>query len=246
MRIMVAPQKVGVGLATNFATIRNHRPLVAGLTEMDLGERTFIPQMRQALGPSYTVVSDDVGVHSEEIPVAVRTGPLSKVVSSEVLQVSPNIGTKGIGNDRYLAVVRFVHRGRTYTVMNSHTNAVIQNLHTKEMFDNARVKATAKAMKTIEERAQEELADPNVTALWIMGDFNYLPVGDPDLEWTHSPPAMFDRLGMTWRNTRVIYLAWSPGVRRRGEVAVLPPHTALNASDHGWLSGDFRLTPTQT
>jgi hypothetical protein len=27
---------------------------------------------------------------------------------------------------------------------------------------------------------------------------------------------------------------------------VLPPHTALNASDHGWLSGDFRPTPTQT
>jgi hypothetical protein len=245
MRIMVAPQKVGVGLATNFASIKLHRPLAVGLTEMDLGRRSFIPQMRDALGSSYTVVSDDVGVHSQEIPVAILTGPLSSVLSSEVVPISPDIGTKGIGNDRYLAVVRFAYRDHTYVVMHSHTNAVIQNLRTKEMLDNPRVKATAKAMKTIEDRAQEELADPDVTALWIMGDFNYLPVDDPALEWPHSPPAMFRRLGMTWTNTRVIYLAWSSGVHRRGAVEVVAPHTPENASDHGWLSGHFRRSRTR-
>jgi hypothetical protein len=240
VKIMVAPQKVGVGLATNFTTIRLHRPLAVGLTEMDLGQSSFVPQMREALGSSYTVVSHDVGVHSQEIPVGIRTGPLCSVLASETVPISPDVGTKGIGNDRYLAVVRFMYRDRTYVVMHSHTNAVIQNLRTKEMFDNRRVKVTAKAMKTIEDRALEVLADPGVTALWIMGDFNYLPVDDPALEWPHSPPAMFGRLAMTWTNTRVIYLAWSSGVHRRGPVEVIPAHSPQNASDHGWLTGRFR------
>ena len=245
MKILVAPQKVGVGLATNFATIRSLGPLAVGLTEMDHGKSTAVPELREALGSSYDVVSHDVGPHSQEIPVAIRTGPLSRVLSSEVIPISRDIGTEGIGNDRYLAVVRFVYRDRTYTVMHSHTNAVIQNLHTKKMFENPRVEATAKAMGMVEERAQEELSDPDVTALWIMGDFNYLPADDPALEWPHSPPAMFRRLGVTWTNSRVVYLAWSRGVHRRGAVEVLEPHTPRNASDHAWLSGRFRPSGTR-
>jgi hypothetical protein len=241
---MVAPQKVGVGLATNFATIKGQQPLVAGLTEMDLGMRSFVPQMREALGPGYTVVSADVGAHSQEIPIAIRTGPLTRVLASEVVQISPNIGAKGIGNDRYLAQVTFQHRNRTYVVMHTHTNAVIQSHMTLKMLQNPRVKATAAAMQTIENRATTVLANPDVTALWIMGDFNYLPVDDPLIEWKHSPPAMFGRLAMTWTNSRVIYLAWSKGVRRRGDVQVIPAHTAHNASDHGWLVGGFRRVLT--
>lgn len=241
MKIMVAPQKVGVGIPHNLATIKRLQPLVVAFTEMDLGERTFIPHIRTALGPTYEVLSSDVGVHSEEIPVAVRTGPESEVLHFKVTAISPNVGEDGVGNDRYLAVVRFRHRGHTYVVMHTHTDAVIQNLHTGLLLDNPRVEVTAQAMQTIEDEAAAVLADPDVTGLWVMGDFNYLPV-DPSIQWKHSPQAIFDRLGMQRVNNRVIHLAWSQGISERREVTQIMAHTAENASDHAWLVGHFRRT----
>jgi len=245
VKIMVAPQKVGVGLDLNLATVKDRLPLVVGFTEMDLGERSFVPKISDTLGSSYTVVSDaGVGVHSEEIPIAIRNGPTTSVLESKVIRISPKVGTKGIGNDRYLATVRFSHRGRTYVVMHTHTNAVIQSHKTLKMLDNERVDVTAVAMQTIEDRAAKVLRDPAVTALWIMGDFNYLPVQDPQIEWKHSPQQTFARLGMRSTNTRVIYLAWSKGVHRRGGVEVIGPGTTRNASDHAFLVSGFRRAPT--
>ena len=244
MKIMVAPQKVGVGLDVNLATIKERLPLVVGFTEMDLGPHSFVPKIIDTLGSSYTVVSDAAaGVHSQEIPVAIRTGPSTSVIRSQVIQISPDVGTKGTGNDRYLAIVRFRHRDRTYVVMHTHTNAVIQSHKTLELLHNERAKVTAVAMQTIEDRAAAILADTTVTALWIMGDFNYLPVQDPQIEWKHSPQQTFARLGMRSTHTRVIYLAWSKGVHRRGRVEVIGPGTTRNASDHAFLVSGFRRAP---
>lgn len=242
---MVAPQKVGVGLPRNLATIKGLQPLVVAFTEMDLGPRTFIPQVRTALGPTYDVLSSDVGVHSEEIPVAIRTGPRTEVRHFKVVPISPNVGEDGVGNDRYLIVVRFLHHDHTYVVMHTHTDAVIQNLHTGLMFDNPRVDVTARAMQTIEDEAAAVLADPEVAGLWVMGDYNYLPV-DPSIAWKHSPQAMFGRLGMQWVHTRVIYLAWSKGLAERRQVTQIAAHSDENASDHTWLVGHFRRARVTT
>jgi hypothetical protein len=241
MKVMVAPQKVGQGLALNLATILDRRPLVVGLTEMDRGPHSSVPEMRETLGSSYTVVSDaTVGVHSEEIPVAIRNGPATSIMSQKVISISPDVGTKGTGNDRYLAIVKFRHHDRVYGVLHTHTNAVIQSHKTLEMLHNERKRVTAKAMQTIEDKANRFLNDPAVTALWIMGDFNILPVTNPEIEWEHSPQAMFRRLGMKSENTRVIYLAWSKGLHRRGALEVIGAGTPRNASDHAFLVRDFR------
>lgn len=239
MKIMVAPQKVGVGIADNLATIKEQEPLVVAFTEMDLGRRTFLPQVRSTLGPTYEVLSKDIGVHSEEIPVAVRTGPDTEVVRFRVTSISPNVGEDGVGNDRYVVVVRLRHEGRVYVVMHTHTDAVVQNLHTGHLLDNPRVAVTARAMQTIETQAKAVLADPDVTGLWVMGDFNYLPV-DPSIQWKHSPQAMFDRLGLQWIHNRVIYLAWSPRIAVRRAATQIAAHSDENASDHAWLVGHFQ------
>jgi hypothetical protein len=244
MKIVVAPQKVGVGLRTNLSTLKGEFPLVVGFTEMDLGKSSFVPLVRSTLGPAYTVVSEDVGVHSEEIPVAVRTGLLTSITRFQVLPISPDIGTAGVGNDRYLVVVRFRHRLRTYVVMHTHTDAVIQNQHTGKLLDNERVEPTAKAMQTIEDKAAEVLRDPQVAGLVIMGDFNYLQVDD-EIAWEHSPQKMFTRLGMTWDHDRVVYLAWSPGIAPKKPTETIPAHSARNASDHAWLIGHFRRVGSQ-
>jgi hypothetical protein len=245
MKIVVAPQKVGVGIPHNLATIKQLQPLIVGFTEMDLGQRTFVPEVRAALGPTYEVLSKDIGVHSEEIPVAVRTGPDTEVVRFRVIPISPNVGDDGIGNDRYLIVVRLRHKGLVYVVLHTHTDAVIQNLHTGLMFDNPRVAVTAAAMQTIEDEAEAVLADPDVTGLWVMGDFNYLPV-DPSIQWEHSPQAMFDRLGMQWEHNRVVYLAWSKGIAEKRKVTQIAAHSDENASDHAWLVGHFRHEAPET
>jgi hypothetical protein len=144
-----------------------------------------------------------------------------------------------VGNDRYLAVVRFSHKDRGYVVMHTHTDAVIQNQHTGKMLDNERVGPTAKAMQVIEDRARTALEDPGVAGLMIMGDFNYLEVEDA-IAWEHSPQQMFGRLGMTWHSSRVIYLAWSPGLALKQPTETVPPHSTRNAADHAWLLGRFR------
>lgn len=241
MKIMLAPQKVGVGMERNLRSIKAELPLVVGLTEMDLGKRSFVPLMQRTLGPSYEVISTDVGVHSREIPVAIRTGEETSVTSSEVIPISRDVGVKGVGNDRYLAVVRFSHKGRGYVVMHTHTDAVIQNQHTGKLLDNERVGPTAGAMQAIEDRARATLDDAGVAGLMIMGDFNYLEVEDA-IAWEHSPQEMFARLGMTWHSSRVIYLAWSPGLAPKQPTETVPPHSSRNAADHAWLLGRFRST----
>lgn len=244
MKIMVAPQKVGQGLDLNLGTIMDRRPLVVGLTEMDRGSSSSVPDMIERLGSAYTVVSDaTVGVHSEEIPVAIRKGPATSILSQKVISISKDVGTKGTGNDRYLAIVKFRHHDRVYGVLHTHTNAVIQSHKTLEMLHNERKRVTAKAMQTIEDKANEFLKDATVTALWIMGDFNILPA-PPAIEWEHSPQAMFRRLGMKSENTRVIYLAWSKGLHRRGALEVIGAGTPRNASDHAFLVRDFRRART--
>ncbi|MGC4111480.1 MAG: hypothetical protein QM747_13870 [Nocardioides sp.] len=239
MKIVVAPQKVGVGLRTNLATLKSELPLVVGFTEMDLGKKSFVGMVKSTLGSAYTVISEDVGAHSEEIPVAIRTGLLTKVSRFQVLPISPDVGTKGTGNDRYLVVVRFRHKLRTYVLMHTHTDAVIQNQRTGKLLDNERVEPTAKAMALIESKAKEVLDDPAIAGLVIMGDFNYLQVDD-DIAWEHSPQKTFTRLGMTWDRNRVVYLAWSPGLAPKKPTETIAAHSTRNASDHAWLIGHLR------
>lgn len=239
MRVMTAPQKIGVGLEANLRSIRRFGPRVVGFTELDPGSRSILPTVRKVLGRSWQVIARDVGSHSEEVAVAVRTGPFTKVLGVRVEEISPNLPGPGVGNDRYLTTVRLRHYGRVYVVLNVHTNAVVQNLHTGTMRENERKRVTAVAMKTVEERAGAAIADPEVSGVFVLGDFNILPV-EESREWTHSPQATFRRLGMTWANTRVVYLAYSKGVEPSVGVVTIPAHSARNRADHGWLLGTFR------
>jgi hypothetical protein len=244
VKILVAPQKVGTGMPKALASIAHMRPRVAGLTEMDLGKRSLVDQLRHALGKAYRVLAQDLGQHSQEIPVALRVGLFCRLVSYELLPLSPNVGTAGTGNDRWLAIVRFRLLGWVYVVLHTHVNAVIQNHdpkspHFGEMLDNDRVDATAQAMQIIEDQAAAALADPKVGGrVLVTGDLNYLPVRR-SLEWEHSPQAVFRRLGMEWTNSRVIYLAWGAGLHL-STVSMIPAHSPDNPSDHGWILGRVR------
>jgi hypothetical protein len=244
MKVLVAPQKVGTGMPKALASIAHMRPRAAGLTEMDLGKTSKVGQLRKVLGDAYRVLAKDLGQHSQEIPVALRVGLFCRLLSYELLPLSPNVGAAGTGNDRWLAVVRFRLFAWVYVLFHTHVNAVIQNHdpkspHFGEILDNDRVDATAKAMQIIEEQAAAALADPKVGGrVLVTGDLNYLPVMR-SLEWEHSPQAMFRRLDMEWTNSRVIYLAWGPGLHL-STVNMIPAHSPDNPADHGWILGRLR------
>lgn len=240
MRVLVAPQKVGTGMRAAFRSIARIRPRIVGLTELDLGLKSYIGTLSAELGKRYKVLSKDLDQHSQEIPACVRVGLFTKVLSFRLVPLSPNVGTLGVGNDRWLAVVKFRRFSKTYVWLHTHTDARIQNLKTGDMLDNERVRVTAKAFQTIESLLSAALADPDVGGrVLLTGDLNMLPVPRAR-EWEHSPQAIFRRCGMTYRNTRVIYLAWGPGLSLDGQVETIPAHTARNPSDHGWLLGRFR------
>lgn len=236
MRVLVAPQHVGTGMAEAFQSVARRRPRVATFTELDLGPRSFVGQLQAALGKAYTVLSKDLGQHSEEIPVAVR----GKVLEFTLEPLSRNVAGPGTGNDRWLARVVYRPFIRRHVLLHTHTNAVIQSHHTGEMLDNAREHVTVKAMQTFEERLSADLDDPRFGGrVSVTGDFNILPVGPGTpyphaTPWEHGPQEMFQRLGMEWRNSRVIYYACGPGYRLKS-CTVIPPHSAENPSDHGWL-----------
>lgn len=244
MKILVAPQKVGTGMPKALATIARIRPRVAALTEMDLGKRSLIGQLRHALGKRYRVLAKDLGQHSQEIPIALRVGRFCRLVSYKLLPLSPDVGVKGTGNDRWLAIVRWRLFGRAYVLLHTHVNAVIQNHDTKspdfgEMLHNERVPVTADGMQILEDQAAKALADPKVDGRVIVtGDLNYLPVPRAK-EWEHSPQAVFRRLGMKYENSRVVYLAWGPGLRL-ATAEIIAAHSATNPADHGWILGHLR------
>lgn len=244
MKIVCAPQKDGVGLVHNLRNLRAMRARVVGLTEMDAGARSETHLVRRIFGRRYKVLVRDIGGHSEEIPLAVKVGIFCRVLNFRLIRLSRDVGERGVGNDRYLVVVEFRRFGKTYVVLHTHVDAVIQDHHTGRMIQNERTVVTAIAMETIEEQARLAIFDPTVDGVWVMGDLNILPVGPgtefPDVTpWVHSPQAMFERLGMAWDNSRVVYMAWSKKLKRRGQIQIVPAHSHVDRADHGWLVGRF-------
>lgn len=238
MKIMVAPQKVGTALPHNMMSIKRMGLRAVGLTEMDLGARTGIPVVRRILGKNWFISSNDRGQHSQEIPTAVRTGMFCHVLHHKTVALSPNVGTAGVGNDRWLNITYFKRFRKTYVIFMVHTDAVVQSHQTYHMLDNHRTRVTERAMKIIEEEAYHVLHEPDVTGLFILGDFNIIPIGEgKSVSW--GPHMMFERLHMRYDNSRVVYLAWA-GVKLNGVVNEIPAHSDSNWSDHGWLVGDFR------
>ena len=242
MLIMHAPQHIGEHLDANLSAVAGMRPLVAGFTELDPGRRSVMPTARRILS-RYDVLTDDEGTagpHSQEVAVAVRRGRFVKVESSHVIKLAGKVGELGIGNDRYMTVVRFKRFGKRYGYIQTHWMAALQDRATGNV--NVRGNRRAAAMVSAAEKleAQIRVLIAEGRQVIVAGDFNYrLHKGSEFKLWDHSPAAIFERLNMPYRAVGLDWMAWTRGLRLMGFTS-LPAGKAPNLSDHPWLVGRFK------
>lgn len=240
MKIMVAPQKVGTS-TQNGRSIRKVRPRVVGMTEMDNGlNDSLLIAMSAALGRLFQLFAQDLGKHSREVPLYVRISRFCKVVLYKTMPLSDNVGTSGMGNDRWVNIIILKWFGTKWVIMETHLNAGIQSMKSGDLLTSAdaiqREKAYIKSVSLLEVITRSYMDQYNGRVI-LMGDFNMIPKGD-GLSWNFSPAALFRRLDMRWVNDRVIYMAWGKGLNMYRH-KVIPAHSPQNASDHAWIVGWF-------
>lgn len=235
MDVMAAPQKVGRGLRRSLASIKRSGAHVVGLTEMDLGDRDYLPVAQQVLGRMWKVLARDRGEHSREIPILVHLLPWIKIVSHVTVKLSDDIQGKGAGNDRWLNILRIKVWGKLWIIMNIHTNAEVQRVGhiPHDLVQGPRLDAYLKGMKKLERHIADALVEADGRVV-TMGDFNMLDADDGET-WEWSPHQVFSRLGMTWISERVVYVAWGPGLRAVGKPWVTKANTVTNPADHARL-----------
>lgn len=235
MKFMHAPQHVGEFVAHNLDSVRRLNPRSVGFTEMDPGAHSEIPQMRHVLKDYQvcTVANGDLGPHSQEVPIAVRTGPFCKVLGHKVTRISDKAGSTGLGNERYLATARIQRFGLKVAHLQTHLPAGIQDEKTGKMHANVRVPAAEHAVKAIMLELSALISEGYEVVL--SGDWNWRDRGEP---WEFSPLAVAAIHGMSHYDDGLDWMLWTPGLT--GSVKSIPREKGLNKSDHPWLVGRLR------
>lgn len=233
MRFVVAPMKDGTSTESSLRFLRKLRARVYTLTEMDLGQTDNVGLAQRVFGRLYhAYFNRDLGAHSAEIPLLLRRLG-AKVLHFKLIPLSPAVPGGGVGNDRYLSVLRFRVWGRVWTVLGTHIDARIQNHDPKSpvygnFFLNQRWYVTQKAVEIIENEIVE--AKRVSDAILFGGDTNVLPVGE-GLTHPNSPLVMLKRQGFARYYSRVTTVAvW--GSTFRSVPTVYPPGKGGWGSDH--------------
>lgn len=247
LRVMHCPQHMLTAVEHNAHSVNAIKPDTVGFTELDAGPSSGITTLRRVLS-GYRVCTSPPGAgHSQEIPIALRNGSilglvLNRYSSTEVHKISPDVPGPGTGNDRYVTIVRFSRPFYRAAHVATHTNAAIQNRNTGALLNSERTRVTAKAMSLIEEQVHKLINEKRQVV--ITGDFNYRTHTTPGFTlWEHSPQLTFRRLNMHFHEEGLDYVAWTPGLRLRRPVRVIPASTLINASDHPWLVAELTRLP---
>lgn len=256
MKVMQAAQHIHSNVEPNLRTIAALSPRSVGFTEMAAGPKdvTSLDAAADILGPlGYQICTkDNGGLHCHEVPIAFRGGKTYHVDEVTVTQISPDLPGDGLGNDRHMTTVRY-HNSQTgalHARVQTHWNAGLQGPHGNMLTEGpagARVKAAAVGSERME-TALRELMFNEHRLLEVSGDFNWrMHDGDKDFHvWTHSPKAMFDRLGLTYVTSGLDWMAWSKALEQVGSEQVIQPgedvkDAGRNGSDHPWILATLRL-----
>lgn len=245
MRIGHFPQHISPNPGRSLRSTKALGVLSGGFTEMDGGRNSRqIPEARKVYGSGYDVFTDadsSLGVHSQEVPIVFHRRNLWWTSTHhEVFKLSGQVGTAGIGNDRYLTEAHYGLRvgSRKVWHLASHLMAGIQ-ASDGSMEDNDRVAAMELAVPLIETRIALAKAVSAQCALTI--DWNWR-TGPHVPAWHYSPLAVARRHGLKTFNEGIDWILYSPGLVLRHPVTVYPAHTGINPEDHPWFVADFRVS----
>jgi hypothetical protein len=228
---MHAPQHVGHFIGHNLASVHRIRPRSVGFTEMDPGHKSPVPQMKHAL-PGYRICTDThgQGPHSQEVPIAVRTGRHHQVLTHRVVSLSPKVGRLGVANDRWMTITEQQHWRLKLAHIALHLNAGIQDQHTGKMHPLKRTRVTEDAVRRVETAIG--ILTKRGFEVVVTGDWNWRDHGVP---WDSSPLAVAQRNHMHAYGNGLDWILWTRGLKQQGKVRVIPRETPENRADHPWL-----------
>lgn len=204
---------------------------VAGVQE---GHSGNIEAIRAAIGDTHNVRFGDT-FEGKDVPVVFPKK--LNVKSFKSRRVSKRAEVKNIGMPRAASILRFKKDGQTYCFINTHLNAAVQNRETDKplsrqiprVFEYTR---SIVALELIIRRAKKRGEH-----VILVGDLNYRSVPGGN-DWFYSPHKMFKRVGMTYRDERLDYVAWTG--RLKLETYRLVRQTQHGA-DHPWIIASFSV-----
>ncbi len=140
----------------------------------------------------------------QEVSVVVRHG--LAVSSHDQGKISPDLGI-GIAHDRWWKRVQTRVAGLKTRVYSLHLNAVIQQKSGEPMASN-RWDVTREGLTRLEKQWRDDIKDG--WAVIIGGDLNWCDARANARSHNMAPGRIFKRLGLSYVNKELMWLAWTP------------------------------------
>lgn len=174
-----------------------------------------------------------------DVAVVVRDG--LPVATHDQGKLSPDLGT-GIAHDRWWTRVQTRVAGVKTRVYSLHLNAVIQQ-HSGEPMAGRRWDVTREGLTDLERRWGEDIKGG--WAVIVGGDLNWNDARSRADADRMAPGRLFRRLGLTFVNHELMWLAWTPGTHHSVKRQAIPPTSipGLVPDEHPALRIDLRARP---
>lgn len=168
-----------------------------------------------------------------DVPVVYPKG--LDVLRSWARQISKRAQKKNIGMPRAATAVRFKKNGKTYTFINTHTNAGIRGKNPNRLHLPVKIKRVAEfvagmiVLETMIRNAQRR-GDYVI----LVGDLNYRV--EKKGVWKFSPQGLFQRTKLKFHSAGLDYIAYSRNLEI-SNINEIP--ASRTGSDHPWLVADL-------
>ncbi|GAB1352752.1 hypothetical protein MASR1M12_14830 [Erysipelotrichia bacterium] len=171
-----------------------------------------------------------------EVVVVVRDG--LPVMKHDFGKISPDLGS-GIAHDRWWTRAQTKVAGIKTRVYSLHLNAVIQE-KTGEPRAERRWEVTRDGLSRLEKIWRQDIKDG--WAILIGGDLNWNDSRQNARTHKMAPGNIFKRLGLTYVNNELMWLAWNPKAHKSIKRQAIPPTSipGLFAGEHPALKIDLQ------
>ncbi len=171
-----------------------------------------------------------------EVVVVVRDG--LPVMKHDFGKISPDLGS-GIAHDRWWTRAQTKVAGIKTCVYSLHLNAVIQE-KTGEPRAERRWEVTRDGLSRLEKIWRQDIKDG--WAVIIGGDLNWNDSRQNARAHKMAPGNIFKRLGLTYVNNELMWLAWTPKTHKSIKRQAIPPTSipGLFAGEHPALKIDLQ------
>lgn len=195
--------------------------------------------IKRAIRHNYTTywkTSDNKDLQLAYLDVPIIVSHRLRILKTWARQLSQRAEVRNIGAPRAATATRVIKEGKKITFINTHLNAGVQNVKTKQPLSTRirRVAEYVKSMVILEIMIRRAQARGDLVVL--TGDLNFSE--QKSGVWKFSPQALFKRTGLRYKNHHLDYIAYSKAFTA-GILKIIP--TTKTGSDHPWLILDLTI-----